>query len=94
MGAQYQVCPRLNLSADYEGVFWSLSPDSSAIGMQAHPFQSYITLGADFKLAEKTEFKLGYQIGGYPLGGGFGGYGPGGNSSNFNTFTTQLAVRF
>ena len=91
---QFAACSRLTLNADYEGVFWDLSAASSAIGRQAHSIQQYITLGAGIKLEANTQLKVGYQIGAYQNGAGFGGYGAGGNSSNFNVFTAQLNTHF
>jgi len=93
-GVSWKPCRFATFSADYEGVFWDLSAGSSATAAGAHPQQQYINLGVGLNLSGNTVVKMGYQIGALQNGAGFGGYGAGGDTSNFNVFTTQVAVHF
>ena len=78
------------MSADYEGVFYSLSASSSVSGRRSKPIEQYLTFGAGVNLAGNTVLKLAYQIlTTTDAGGGFGGA-----NSNASTLTTQVAVKF
>jgi hypothetical protein len=91
-GVNWRVNKTFTLSGDYEGVFWDLSPASSASGANAKPVEQYITLGAGVNLTGNTILKLAYQIINFQdVGGGFGF--PLG-TSNATVFTTQVAVHF
>lgn len=98
-GVKWNVTKMVNLSADYEGVFWRLDPATSGSGVDAKPVEQYITFGAGVNLASNTVLKLAYQIIGVrDVGGGFGysnfpGSGDGG-VTNASVFTTQVAVHF
>jgi hypothetical protein len=98
----YTFSHKYTLSAEYEGVFYDLSPATTGLAGGAAPIEQYITVGAGLNLASNTVLKLAYQMiswnnlsGGFGPGAGYGaGVGGGGTASNASVFTTQLAVRF
>jgi len=93
-GVKYSPMHNLSLTADYEGVFWSVSPAVSVSGLRAKPVEQYITVGAGLNLTANTVLKMAYQIINFQdVGGGFTAFTPGG-TSNASVFTTQVAVHF
>ena len=89
-GVKYHLSKQFDLSADYEGVFYSLSAASSVSGRRSKPIEQYLTFGAGVNLAGNTVLKLAYQILTVTdAGGGFGGA-----NSNASSLTTQVAVHF
>ena len=89
-GVKYHLSKQFDLSADYEGVFYSLSASSSVSGRRSKPIEQYLTFGAGVNLAGNTVLKLAYQIlTTTDAGGGFGGA-----NSNASSLTTQVAVHF
>ncbi len=93
-GMQYKLWHSTSLTADWEGVYWDLSAASSGLGVEAHPFESYINLGTGINLRGNAMLKMGYQIGSFGNFSGFGGLGPSGSGQTYNAFTTQLNVKF
>jgi hypothetical protein len=98
-GVKWNLTRRLNLMADYEGVFWDLSGAVSATGARSKPVEQWITIGAGLNLTRNAVLKLAYQMINYQdVGGGFGSGaiagGAFGNSLNGGVFTTQVAVHF
>jgi hypothetical protein len=97
LGVRWGLTKGFQLTADYEGVFWSLANARGGGGAgQFHPTEQYITFGTGYNLTSNTLLKLSYQIGDFDGHNGFGIAGPGGGSThyNFNTFTGQVAVKF
>jgi len=95
-GVKYQITKGFSLGADYEGVFYDLSPSITASGRRGKPIEQFITFAAGVNLFPGTDLKLGYQILNLQdVGGGFGigNVIPGGNV-NASVFTTQVAVHF
>ncbi|MDE2125505.1 MAG: S-layer homology domain-containing protein [Armatimonadetes bacterium] len=95
-GVQWSVNKVVSLHADYEGVFWGLTPASSASGAPSHPIEQYLTFGTGLNLASNTVLKLAYQlISLRDNGGGFAGAGGSPDGvSNASVLTTQVAIHF
>jgi hypothetical protein len=100
-GLAYTLNKTVSLTADYEGVFFSLSGAQTsvftggAVTGRTSPLEQFITIGAGLNLSGNTVLKLAYQIINVnDVGGGFGGVGAGGATSNASVFTTQVAVHF
>jgi len=92
-GVKWRINRLFDLGADYEGVFWDLSPGSSLTGANSKPVEQYLTFGVGYNLTSNTVLKAAYQIINFQdVGGGFTGVP--GASSNASVFTTQVAVRF
>jgi hypothetical protein len=93
-GLKWNLNKKVDVSAEYEGVFWDLGgTTSSASGHNAHPVEQFITFGAGLNLTSNTVLKVAYQIINYQdVGGGFTGVA--GSSLNGSVFTTQVAVHF
>ena len=87
-GVKYHFSKHLSLSADYEGVFYSISAASTGTGRRAKPIEQYLTFGVGANLAGNTVLKLAYQI----LSTSSAGFGT--PNSNASTLTTQVAVHF
>jgi hypothetical protein len=85
----------LSTSIGWEGVFYSFSA-GSALGnaSRVHPTEHYLTLGAGYNITGNTILKLSYQIGEFDGHGLLGGGVPGLGRYTFNTFTSQVAVKF
>jgi len=96
-GVDFKVGRRWKLSADYEGVFYNLGPNSfdgaGIYGTGTRPVEQFITLGAGVTLTQNTALKLAYQMININNVDG-GSIGAGGQTSNAGVFTTQLAVHF
>lgn len=97
VGLRWDVAKNFRTTVDWEGVYWKLQGAHSGIpamgGGTVHPTEQYITLGTGYNLTSNTLLKLGYTIGDFNGHGALDG-GPGLNKYNFNTFTTQVAVKF
>lgn len=101
-GVDYRLTDRLNVSLNYEGVFWNLKGS----GGGAKPVWNYLTLGVGYDLGENTALNVLYQIidtdgkgvgsaniGGQLVGGVFtGGPAPGKNGGA--VAATTLSVKF
>ena len=95
LGVRWGLSKGFNITADYEGVFWSLNNTRGAGGAgQFHPTEQYITLGTGYNLTSSTLLKLSYQIGDYDGHRALSAGAPGNVHYNFNTFTGQVAVKF
>lgn len=97
-GVKFNLTKTVDLSADYEGVFYDLSSAVSANpGRRGKPVEQFITFGAGVNLTSNSVLKFGYQIVSLQdVGGGFGIAAagiPGGNL-NGSVFTSQVAVHF
>jgi len=57
-GVDYRLTDRLNVSLNYEGVFWNLKGS----GGGAKPVWNYLTLGVGYDLGENTALNVLYQI--------------------------------
>jgi hypothetical protein len=105
-GIRWELSRSFSLTADWEGVYWTLkgahsvTPPSGApslttpASLLVHPTEHYITLGTGYNLTANTLIRLMYQIGAYDghnLLMGAPGVGP---KYNFNVVTGQVAVRF
>lgn len=91
-GVDYRLTDRLNVSLNYEGVFWNLK--GSAGG--AKPVWNYLTLGVGYDLGENTALNVLYQIidtDGKGVGGAFSG-GPATGKNGGAVAATTLSVKF
>lgn len=94
-GVDYRLSERLNVSLNYEGVFWKLG---SVLG-SPKPVWNYFTIGVGYNLGENTALNVLYQIldtdgKGAPANAGafFGGPSSGKNSGA--VAATTLSVKF
>jgi predicted porin len=94
-GVDYRLTDRLNVSLNYEGVFWNLKGS----GGGRKPVWNYLTLGVGYDLGENTALNVLYQIidtdgKGAPANAGafFGGPSSGKNSGA--VAATTLSVKF
>jgi len=103
-GVRWNLSKTFQLTADWEGVYWTLegahsepSPTPSlttGTGFLVHPTEHYITLGTGYNLTTNTMIRLMYQIGtfdGHNALMSAPGVGP---RNSFNVVTGQVAVRF
>ena len=92
-GVDYRLSERLNVSLNYEGVFWKLG---SSVPGSPKPVWNYFTLGVGYNLGENTALNVLYQIidtDGKGVGGALsGGPAPGKNSGA--VAATTLSVKF
>ena len=97
VGLRWDLSKSFQLTTDYEMVTWKLGAGTAQVGSPTgqttvRPTEQYITLGTGYALTSSTSLKLGYTI------GDFNGHGRLQNGSgfvnNFNTFTSQVAVKF
>ncbi len=97
VGLRWDLSKNFQFTTDYEMVTWKLGAGTAqsgpAVGQTTvRPTEQYITLGTGYNLTSSTFLKLGYTI------GDFNGHGRLQNGSgfvnNFNTFTSQVAVKF
>jgi predicted porin len=91
-GVDYRLTDRLNVSLNYEGVFWNLKGS----GGGAKPVWNYLTLGVGYNLGENTALNVLYQIidtdgKGTPVP--FSG-GPNANKNGGAVAATTLSVKF
>ena len=91
-GVDYRLSERLNVSLNYEGVFWKLG----SVAGSPKPVWNYFTLGVGYNLGENTALNVLYQIidtDGKGVGGALsGGPAPGKNSGA--VAATTLSVKF
>ena len=91
-GVDYRLSERLNVSLNYEGVFWKLG----SVPGSPKPVWNYFTLGVGYNLGENTALNVLYQIidtDGKGVGSVFsGGPAPGKNSGA--VAATTLSVKF
>jgi hypothetical protein len=91
-GVDYRLSERLNVSLNYEGVFWKLG----SVARSPKPVWNYLTLGVGYNLGENTALNVLYQVidtDGKGVGGVFsGGPAPGKNSGA--VAATTLSVKF
>jgi hypothetical protein len=57
-GVDYRLSERLNVSLNYEGVFWRLG----SVAGSPRPVWNYFTLGVGYNLGENTALNVLYQI--------------------------------
>jgi predicted porin/uncharacterized protein (UPF0335 family) len=57
-GVDYRLSERLNVSLNYEGVFWKLG----SVAGSPKPVWNYLTLGVGYDLGENTALNVLYQI--------------------------------
>jgi predicted porin/prefoldin subunit 5 len=57
-GVDYRLSERLNVSLNYEGVFWKLG----SVARSPKPVWNYLTLGVGYDLGENTALNVLYQI--------------------------------
>jgi hypothetical protein len=96
VGLRWDIAKNFHTTVDWEGVYWSLEGAHSGIPAlgtgRVHPTEHYVTFGTGLDLTSNTTLRFLYQI------GDFDGHGAlnngGGFRSNFNTFTSSVAVRF
>jgi uncharacterized protein (UPF0335 family) len=87
-GVDYRLSERLNVSLNYEGVYWKVG------GVK--PVWNYFTLGVGYNLGENTALNVLYQIidtDGKGVGGAFSG-GPDANKNRGAVAATTLSVKF
>jgi len=108
-GVKWTLGKSMNITADWEGVYWKLkgahfgiippAMGTGPVGIPAmgagtiHPTESYVTIGTGYNLTSNTMLKLAYQIGAFD-GHGALTQGPTGTKSNYNAITAQATVRF
>jgi len=91
-GVDYRLSERLNVSLNYEGVFWKLG----SVAGSPKPVWNYFTLGVGYNLGENTALNVLYQIidtDGKGVGGAFSG-GPNANKNGGAVAATTLSVKF
>jgi len=95
VGARWDIAKNFRTTVDWEAVNYKFSGVHSglpALSGTSHPVEQYITLGTGYNLTSATTLKMSYTL------GDFNGHGVldggAGNRSNFNTFTTQVNVKF
>ena len=91
-GVDYRLTDRLNVSLNYEGVFWNLKGS----GGGAKPVWNYLTLGVGYDLGENTALNVLYQIldtDGKGAPAAFRG-GPNANKNGGAVAATTLSVKF
>ena len=97
-GVRWGVSKGFQLTADWEGVYWSLSGAHAGIpalagGGATHPTEQYITLGTGYNLTNNTLLKLNYQLGSWD-GHGSVSNGVSFGTNNWNVFSGQVSVKF
>jgi hypothetical protein len=95
VGLKWNLSKSVQLTTDWEGVYWSLTNArfGGAVGSRVNPTEQYLTLGTGLNLTSSTVLKFGYQIGDFNGKGALLG-ASGAGRYNFNTFTSQVAVKF
>lgn len=94
VGLRWAISDAFETSVDWEGVYWKLATMSRETYGKVHPVEHYITLGTGYELNDTTKIKLGYQIGQWNGKGFLTGGAGSGTGYNYNTFTTQVSVKF
>lgn len=109
VGMKWSLGKTVNLTADWEGVYWKLQgahfgiippgQGTGPVGIPAmgagtiHPTEHYITIGTGYNLTSNTLLKLAYQMGAFD-GHGALTQGPTGTRSSFGAVTAQASVKF
>jgi predicted porin len=91
-GVDYRLTDRLNVSLNYEGVFWNLKGS----GGGRKPVWNYLTLGVGYDLGENTALNVLYQIidtDGKGAPAAFSG-GPAERKNSGAVAATTLSVKF
>jgi prefoldin subunit 5 len=91
-GVDYRLSERLNVSLNYEGVFWKLG----SVARSPKPVWNYLTLGVGYDLGENTALNVLYQIidtDGKGAPAAFRG-GPNANKNGGAVAATTLSVKF
>jgi predicted porin len=91
-GVDYRLSERLNVSLNYEGVFWKLG----SVAGSPKPVWNYLTLGVGYDLGENTALNVLYQIidtDGKGAPAAFRG-GPNANKNGGAVAATTLSVKF
>lgn len=92
-GLRWDLSKNFRATLDWEGVYYSINTGAHGdLAGKSHPTAQYVTLGTGYHLTENTVLKLGYQIGDFNGKGTM--FTPAGTQYNYNTFTTQLHVKF
>jgi hypothetical protein len=94
VGLRWAISDAFQTTVDWEGVYWKLAAMSRETSGMVHPVEHYITLGTGYELNDTTKIKLGYQIGQFNGKGFLSGGAGSGYAYNYNTFTTQVSVKF
>jgi len=93
---KWDVTKSFALNADWEGVFWKLTGAHSGIPAlgtgTVHPTEHYLTLGTGYNLTSNTQLKFAYTLGDFNGHGALNGGS--GTTGNYNSVTTQVAVKF
>lgn len=94
-GVDYRLTERLNVSLNYEGVFWNLKGS----GGGRKPVWNYFTLGVGYDLGENTALNVLYQIidtdgKGLPANAGAFFGGPSSGKNGGAVAATTLSVKF
>jgi len=92
LGVRWGLSRTLNLTADYEGVFWSLNGSRGAGTGMFHPTEHYITLGTGYNLTGNTLLRFNYQMGDLD-GHGALNYGSS-TRSKYSAFVGEINVKF
>jgi len=95
-GARWGLGKNVDTTLDWEGVYWKISGAHNAFGTfsgVSHPVEQYVNIGTGYQLTDAIKLKLGYQIGNLNGKVFTGGSGVG-NGYTYNTFTSQVAVKF
>jgi predicted porin len=90
-GIRYNLSKSFQATLDWEGLY---AKTDDGEGGRVHPTLQYVTIGTGYHVTDNTLLKFAYEIGdfnGKSVGlPGIGEF----NHFNYNTFTTQVAVKF
>ena len=103
-GVRWNLSRNFQITADWEGVYWTLEGAHSSTGptpslttgagFLVHPTEHYITLGTGYNLTSNTLLRIMYQLGAFDGHGALGSAPGVGTRNTFNVVTGQVAVRF
>lgn len=91
-GLRWDLSKNFRATLDWEGVYYGIDLGAREGVGKSHPTAQYLTIGTGYHLTENTVLKLGYQIGDFNGKGTM--FTPAGTQYNYNTFTTQVHVKF
>jgi hypothetical protein len=97
VGVRWDVSRDLRTEFEWEGVYWRLNSPNAGLPLlagRAHPTEQYFTLSAGYAITSGTVLKFGYQMSAFDGKNALFGGGGSGPRSSYNTFTTQMAVKF
>lgn len=97
VGVRWDVSRDLRTEFEWEGVYWRLNSPNAGLPLlagRAHPTEQYFTLSAGYTITSGTVLKFGYQMSAFDGKNALFGGGGSGPRSSYNTFTTQMAVKF